>query len=61
VAAPIRGESDDVVAAVSVVIPAGDMDAKRVGPAVRAGARAISRALGAPSALRPPKSLEPGD
>jgi len=61
VAAPIRGESDDVVAAVSVVIPAGDMDAKRVGPAVRAGARAISRALGAPSALRPPKSPEPGD
>lgn len=54
VAAPIRGEGDEVIAAISVIIPAGDMDARRVGPAVRAGARAISRALGAPSAVGPP-------
>ncbi len=59
VAAPIRGEADEVVAAISVVIPAGDMDAKRVGPAVQAGARAISRGLGSPSALRPPINPQP--
>jgi DNA-binding IclR family transcriptional regulator len=54
VAAPIRDDQDEVVAAVSVVIPPGAIDPKRVEPAVRAGARAISRALGSPGALRPP-------
>lgn len=54
VAAPVRGPRDDVVAAVSVVVLADDP--KRYGsvPLVRAAARGISRALGAPSALRRP-------
>lgn len=56
VAAPIRDDRDEVVAAISVVIPAGGIDPKRVGPAVRAGARAISRGLGSPTALAPPGS-----
>ena len=55
VAAPIRDDRDEVVAAVSVVIPIGGLDPKRVGPAVRASARGISRALGAPSAAAPPR------
>lgn len=54
VAAPVRDEKETVVATVSVVIPIGSLDARRVGPAVRAGARAISRALGSPTALAPP-------
>lgn len=55
VAAPIRDAGDVVVAALSVVIPAGSIDPRRVGPAVRAGARAISRGLGSPkSATLPP-------
>lgn len=54
VAAPIRGERDEVVAALSVIIPPGTIDPARVGPAIRAGARAISRGLGAPRALAVP-------
>jgi DNA-binding IclR family transcriptional regulator len=61
VAAPVRGDHDEVVAAVSVVIPAGAVDPQRVGPAVRAGARAISRALGAPSALATPNLRGSGE
>jgi DNA-binding IclR family transcriptional regulator len=54
VAAPIRGESDDVVAALSVVMQAGSFNPARVGPAVVAGARAISRGLGSPRAAMLP-------
>jgi len=61
VAAPIRGEGDEVVASISVVIPAGDMDAKRLVPAVQAGSRAISRAFLFFSASAPPENLEPAD
>ena len=57
VAAPIRDDRDQVAAAMSIVIPAGGIDPKRVGPAVRAGARAISRALGSPTALVPPTTV----
>lgn len=60
VAAPVRDAGDIVVAALSVVIPAGSLDPRRVGPAVHAGARAVSRGLGSPqSATLPPRS--PGD
>ena len=57
VAAPVRDADDVVVAALSVVIPAGSLDPRRVGPAVRAGARAVSRGIGSPrSATVPPRS-----
>jgi DNA-binding IclR family transcriptional regulator len=48
VAAPVRGYDGTVVAALSVVVQAGTADARTLGPAVRAAARGISRALGAP-------------
>jgi DNA-binding IclR family transcriptional regulator len=54
VAAPIRGEDDAVVAAVSIVVPQ-DVDVAGLVPAVRTAARGISRALGAPSAVRSPE------
>jgi DNA-binding IclR family transcriptional regulator len=54
VAAPVRGPRDVVVAAVSIVVPADDPRRLGWGPAVRAAARGISRALGAPSAVRRP-------
>ncbi len=44
VAAPVCGRRDNVVAALSVVVPA-DSDARSYVPAVRAAARGISRAL----------------
>jgi DNA-binding IclR family transcriptional regulator len=50
VAAPVRGVDDGVVAAVSIVVPQ-EVDAGALVPAVRAAARGISRALGAPSAM----------
>jgi DNA-binding IclR family transcriptional regulator len=53
VAAPVRGPDDGVVAAVSIVVP-NDVDAAALVPAVRAAARGISRALGAPSAMGSP-------
>ncbi|GLW06983.1 IclR family transcriptional regulator [Microtetraspora sp. NBRC 13810] len=56
VAAPIHGPDDSVVAAVSIVVPGHDRRAQTLVPAVRASARGISRALGAPSALRSPAS-----
>ena len=56
VAAPIRGADDSVVAAVSIVVPRDDVEAGTLIPAVRTAARGISRALGAPSALRRPVS-----
>jgi DNA-binding IclR family transcriptional regulator len=56
VAAPVRGEDDAVVAALSVVVPSpsegGGIEPRTLVPAVRAAARGISRALGAPTALR---------
>lgn len=48
VAAPIRGPDGDVVAALSIIIPARGDAARRFVPAVVAAARGISRALGAP-------------
>nr|WP_257902262.1 IclR family transcriptional regulator C-terminal domain-containing protein [Saccharothrix obliqua] len=44
-AAPVHGPNGDVVAAVSVVVPI-ETRTDTVPPAVRAGGRAISRALG---------------
>jgi len=58
VAAPIRGEDDAVVAAVSIVVPQ-DVDVAGLVPAVRTAARGISRALGAPSAVRSPSRGAP--
>jgi DNA-binding IclR family transcriptional regulator len=51
VAAPVRGDRDDVLAALSIVVPAGGADPRTLEPAVRAAARAVSRGLGAPTAM----------
>jgi DNA-binding IclR family transcriptional regulator len=51
VAAPVRGEGDEVLAALSIVVPAGEADPRVLEPAVRAAARAVSRGLGAPAAM----------
>ena len=59
VAAPIRDNRDVVIAALSVVVPLGGIDPKRVGPAVRAAARAISRGLGSPRSTAAPPHGEP--
>jgi DNA-binding IclR family transcriptional regulator len=53
VAAPVRGQRDRVVAALSIVVPAGGASPKTLEPAVRAAARAVSRGLGAPGAADP--------
>lgn len=53
VAAPIYGPTDEVVAALSIVVPAESRPEAFV-PAVRAAARGASRVLGAPRARRPP-------
>lgn len=53
VAAPVYGRQDTVVAAISIVAPADATDPRTVVPAVRAAARGISRALGAPRARTP--------
>ncbi len=53
VAAPVRDATDEVVAAISVVVPAEGTDPRTLVPAVRAAARGISRVLGAPRAVRP--------
>jgi DNA-binding IclR family transcriptional regulator len=50
VAAPIRNREEVVVAAISVVVPEARAEPQALAPAVRATARAISRALGAGSA-----------
>ncbi|MEU6645124.1 IclR family transcriptional regulator [Saccharomonospora sp. NPDC046836] len=52
VAAPVYGDGDAVVAALSVVVPVRSTDPRTLVPAVRAAARGISRALGAPRAGR---------
>ncbi|SDN72542.1 IclR family transcriptional regulator [Allokutzneria albata] len=57
VAAPVHGPDDSVVAAISVVVPSENGDAYAHLPAVRAAARGISRALGAPSARRLPSPV----
>jgi DNA-binding IclR family transcriptional regulator len=48
IAAPVRGPRGDVVAALSVVVPAETSDVRAYVPVVRAAARGISRTLGAP-------------
>ncbi|WP_232664747.1 IclR family transcriptional regulator [Pseudonocardia sp. TRM90224] len=48
IAAPVRGSRGEVVAALSVVVPAETSDARAYVPVVRAAARGISRVLGAP-------------
>ncbi|MEU9345819.1 IclR family transcriptional regulator [Streptomyces sp. NPDC048278] len=56
VAAPVRGATGQVVAAVSVVVPEADAQVPVLVPAVRLAARGISRALGwqpDPTAARP--------
>ena len=51
VAAPVRDQQGSVVAAISVVVPAGSIELYRFEPALRATARAVSRAMGAPMAV----------
>jgi DNA-binding IclR family transcriptional regulator len=48
IAAPVCGKGGDVVAALSVVVPAMSSDPRAYVPVVRAAARGISRTLGAP-------------
>jgi DNA-binding IclR family transcriptional regulator len=48
VAAPVRGPGNEVVAALSIIIPSKGGSARRYVPAVVAAARGISRSLGAP-------------
>jgi DNA-binding IclR family transcriptional regulator len=52
VAAPVHGPRGDVVAALSVVVPAETSDARAYVPVVRAAARGLSRTLGAPEPVR---------
>jgi DNA-binding IclR family transcriptional regulator len=47
VAAPVYGPDDAVVAALSILLPEREADARRLGLAVRTAAQAISRELGA--------------
>ncbi|GIH93224.1 IclR family transcriptional regulator [Planobispora siamensis] len=54
VAAPVHGGDDSVVAALSVVVPAGGAEPRGLSPAVRATARALSRSLGSPRSAAPP-------
>lgn len=52
VAAAVHGTRGEVVAALSVVVPAESSDARAYVPVVRAAARGISRTLGAPEPRR---------
>ena len=56
VGAPVYGPDDTVVAAVAIVVPSDGWDARALIPVVRARARGISPALGAPRAQRPPET-----
>ena len=56
VAAPIFGESDQLVAALSVVVPEQQVDPRRLIPALQTASRAISRELGARRGDRRPRS-----
>ncbi|MFD7130848.1 IclR family transcriptional regulator [Streptomyces sp. NPDC059894] len=49
VAAPVQGPAGEVVAALSIVIPAADPHPRTLVPALLAAARGISRAMGAPT------------
>lgn len=51
IAAPIRGSSDEVVAALSLVVVAKDAEVPALVNAVRTAARGISRTLGMPARL----------
>jgi DNA-binding IclR family transcriptional regulator len=53
VAAPVRGQADEVAAALSLVVHSENAQPAVLAAAVRAAARGISRALGSPSARRP--------
>jgi DNA-binding IclR family transcriptional regulator len=53
VAAPVYGPTGTVVAAISVVVHAGDVPPNTLIPVVRAAARGISRTLGARPAPLP--------
>jgi DNA-binding IclR family transcriptional regulator len=55
-AAPIRDADDQVVAALSSVVHAGEATMRHLVPVVMATARGISRALGAPSGRRAPEN-----
>ncbi|WP_211359897.1 IclR family transcriptional regulator domain-containing protein [Actinocorallia herbida] len=55
IAAPVYRPEDAVIAAVSLVVHERRGDGRAFVPVVRAAARGISRALGAPSALRQPE------
>lgn len=58
-AVPLRGQRDRVVAALGVTVKTGSVSPHAVLPALSATARAISRALGAPSAMTPPAGSAP--
>jgi len=60
IAAPVRDARGEVVAALSVVVPSEGTDARAYVPAVRAAARAISRALGAPDRVRVAEGVATG-
>ncbi|MEI4271215.1 IclR family transcriptional regulator [Klenkia sp. LSe6-5] len=47
IAAPVLGADEQIVAALSVVVPREDAEPRLLGPAVRTAARSISRMLGA--------------
>jgi DNA-binding IclR family transcriptional regulator len=53
VAAPLRAQDDHIVAALSIVVPAGGANPRTLEPAVRSAARTVSRGLGAPTAMTP--------
>ncbi|MGW1786073.1 IclR family transcriptional regulator [Streptomyces sp. NPDC002143] len=60
VAAPVRDADGGVVAALSVVVPAGETEPRILAPALRATARALSRSLGAPGSAVPVPVRPPG-
>jgi DNA-binding IclR family transcriptional regulator len=57
VAAPIRGPGNEVVAALSIIVPVRDDTAGGLVPAVLAAARGIARSLGAPDTPAPKRLL----
>jgi DNA-binding IclR family transcriptional regulator len=54
VAAPVLDAEDQVVAALSVLVPEEGADPRVLGPAVRTAARAVSRGLGSRKAAAAP-------
>lgn len=59
VAAPVFGADDQVVAALSVVVPQQDAESRVLGMAVRTAARSVSRGLGARRSIGLPPSAPP--